>query len=74
MTAESTNQQYRENRWGARIVLMDEIVTRQYYDETGQIKYHQILLPKHLLRDLVQAFRGTAGTHSGISKMLQEIR
>ena len=25
-----------------RIVLIDEIVTRQYYDETGQVKYHQI--------------------------------
>ena len=24
-----------------RIVLKDEIVTRKYYDETGQIKYHQ---------------------------------
>ena len=31
------------------IVLKDEIVTRQFYDETGQIKYHQILLPKHLV-------------------------
>ena len=30
-----------------RIVLKDEIVTRQYYDETGQIKHHQISLPKH---------------------------
>ena len=32
-----------------RIVLKDEVITRQYYDETGQDKYHQILLPKHLL-------------------------
>ena len=28
-----------------RIVQKDEVITRQYYDETGQIKYHQILLP-----------------------------
>ena len=34
-----------------RIVLKDENVTRKYYDETGQIKYHQILLPKHLLKE-----------------------
>ena len=33
-----------------RIVFKDEIVTRQYYVETGQIKYHHILLPKYLLR------------------------
>ena len=25
-----------------RIVIKDEIVTMQYYDETGQIEYHQI--------------------------------
>ena len=49
-------------------------MTRQYYDETGQIKYHQILLPKHLLKELLQAIHGTAHRHPGISKMLQEIR
>ena len=57
-----------------RIVLKDEIVTRQYYDETGQIKHHQILLPKHLLKELLNALHGTAHKHPGISKMLQEIR
>ena len=57
-----------------RIVLKDEIVTRQYYDETGQIKCHQILLPKHLVKELLQAIHGTPHRHPGISKMLQEIR
>ena len=57
-----------------RIVLKDEIVARQYYDETGQVKYHQILLPKHLLKELLQAIHGTAHRHPGISKKLQEIR
>ena len=57
-----------------RIVLKDEIVTQQYYDETGQIKHHQILLPKHLVQELLQAIQGTAHRHPGISKMLPEIR
>ena len=57
-----------------RLVLEDEIVTRQYYDETGRVKYHQILLPKHLLRELLQALHETAHKHPGISKMLQETR
>ena len=57
-----------------RIILKDEIVTRKYYDETGQTKYHQILLPKHLLKELLQAIPGTAHRHPGISKMLQKIR
>ena len=47
-------------------------MTRQYYDETGQIKHHQILLPKHLVQELLQAIHGTAHRHRGISKMLQE--
>ena len=57
-----------------RLVLKDEIVTRQYYDETGQVKYHQTLLPKYLLKELLQAKHGTAYRHPGISKMLQEKR
>ena len=57
-----------------RIALKDEILTRQYFDETGNVKYHQILLPQHLLRELLQSLHGTAHKHPGISKMLQEIR
>ena len=57
-----------------RVVLKDESVTRKYFDETGQIKHHQILLPKHLLKELLQAIHGTAHRHPGITKMLQEIR
>ena len=51
-----------------RIALKDEILTRQYFDETGNVKYHQILLPQHLLRELLQSLHGTAHKHPGISK------
>ena len=57
-----------------RIVLKDEILTKQYFDETGNVKYHQILLPQHLLQELLKSLHGTAHKHPGISKMLQEIR
>ena len=57
-----------------RIVLQDKLIRRQCYDETGQVKYHQILLPKHLLKELLLALHGTAHKHPGISKMLQETR
>ena len=56
------------------IVLKDKIITRQYYDETGQIKYHQILLPKHLLKELLHALHGTAHKHPAISGKFREIR
>ena len=32
-----------------RLSVMDEIITRQYFDETGAVKYNQVLLPKHLV-------------------------
>ena len=57
-----------------RIIVKDEILTRQYFDETGNVNYHQILLPQHILQELLQSLHGTALKHPGISKMLQEIR
>ena len=56
------------------IVVKEDISTRQYFDETGNVKYHQILLPEHLLQELLQSIHGTTHKHPGISKMLQEIR
>ena len=56
-----------------RIVLKDEILTKQNFDETGNVKYHQILLPQLLLQELLQSLHGTAHKQPGISKMLQEI-
>ena len=43
-----------------RIVVKEEILTWQYFDETGNVKYHQILLPQHLLQELLQSLHGTA--------------
>ena len=56
-----------------RIVLRDDIVTRQFHDGTGQIKFHQIL-PKNLLEAFLQALQGTPHNHPGIFKVLQELR
>ena len=33
-----------------------------------------MLLPKHLVQELLQAIHGTAHRHPGVSKKLQEIR
>ena len=37
------------------------------------MKYHQILVPKHLLKELLLALHGTAHKHHDISKVLQDI-
>ena len=57
-----------------RIIVKRYIQTRQNFDETGNVKYHQILLPQNLLQELLQSLHGTAYKHPGISKVLQEIR
>ena len=57
-----------------RLSVIDEIITRQYFDETGAVKYNQVLLPKHLVQDLLESLHGKANKHPGISRMLKEIR
>ena len=57
-----------------RLSITDEIITRQYFDETGSIKYNQVLLPKHLVSELLESLHGKDNKHPGISKMLIEIR
>ena len=57
-----------------RLSVMDENITRQYFDETGAVKYNQVLLPKHLVQELLESLHGRANKHPGISKMLIEIR
>ena len=41
-----------------RMSIQDEIITRQYYDETGNVKYNQVLLPKHLVTELLEPSTG----------------
>ena len=57
-----------------RLSVQDDVVLRDYYDETGSVQYRQTLLPKHLVSELLQSLHGTAHKHPGISKMLNDIR
>ena len=57
-----------------RLSVTDEIITRQYFDETGSVKYNQVLSPKHSVTELLESLHGKANKHPGISKMLIEIR
>ena len=57
-----------------RIIIKDEILYRQYYNDIGEVSHLQVLLPGHLLQVLLKALHDTAGKHPGISKMTQEIR
>ena len=57
-----------------RIVIKDDILYRQYYNDTGEVSHLQVLLPGQLLKVLIQSLHVTAGKHPGFSKMMGEIR
>ena len=57
-----------------RLSVHDDIIFRDYYDETGSVQFRQALLPKHLVTELLQSLHGSANKHPGISKMLHEFR
>ena len=57
-----------------RIIIKDDILYRQYYNDIGEVSRLQVLLPGQILKVFLQSLHGTAGKHPGISKMMQEIR
>ena len=57
-----------------RIIIIDDILCRQYYNDLGEVSHLQVLLPGQLLKALLKSLHGTAGKHPGISKMMQEVR
>ena len=44
---------------------------RKNYGEDGTVTHHQILIPKHIIPELLSTLHGK---HSGITKMIQECR
>ena len=56
-----------------RIIIKDDILYRQYYNDIGEFSHLQVLLPGQLLRVLLKSLHGTAGKHPGIPNMMQEI-
>ena len=57
-----------------RIIIKDDLLCRQSYNDLGEVSHLQVLLLGQLLKLLLQSIHGTAGKHPGISKMMQEIR
>ena len=57
-----------------RLIVKDGVLLRKYYGECGQVTHHQILIPGHLITELLKAIHGQMGKHPGITKMIQECR
>ena len=47
-----------------RLSVSDEIITRQYFDEKGSVKYNQVLLPKYLVQELLESLHPGINTPS----------
>ena len=57
-----------------RLIVKDGILMRKYCGECGQVTHHQILIPEHLITELLKAIQGQMGKQPGITKMIQECR
>ena len=53
-----------------RILLKDGLLLRKYYGDTGSVKYYQILIPKHLINEVLRSLHGDFGKHPGIAKTI----
>ena len=58
----------------SRIILKDGLLYRQYFGETGAVKYLQVLLPKQLVDSFIEAHHGSHDKHPGITKVIQQCR
>ena len=57
-----------------RIIVNDGVLMRKYYGEDGTVTHHQILIPKHIVPELLSTLHGKMNKHPGITKMIQESR
>ena len=57
-----------------RLIVKDGTLLRKHYGECGQVTHHQILIPEHLITELLKAIHGQMGKYPGITKMIQECR
>ena len=58
----------------SRTILKDRLLYRQYFGETGAIKYLQVLLPEQLVDSFIEAHHGSHDKHPGITKVIQQCR
>ena len=59
----------------SRLVIENDVLYRNFYDDSGKVKYRQFCVPKHLRQELIYRIHNspTAG-HQGIVKTIEEFR
>ena len=72
LTTDRRFKHYKANE--DRIILKDGLLFRKYYGETGNVKYYQVLIPKHLFIEVLRSLHGKFGKHPGIIKTITAYR
>ena len=72
LTTDRRFKHYKANE--DRIILKDGLLFRKYYEETGSVKYHLILIPKRLVNEVLRNLHGDFGKHPGITKTITAYR
>ena len=57
-----------------RIIIKDGLLYRQYFGDTGKVKYLQVLFPQQLVDEFIQHNHGKYGKQPGIAKTIQQCR
>ena len=57
-----------------RIIVKDDKLCPQYYNDLGELGHLQVPLPGHLLKVLLQSLHGTARKQPGLFKMIEEFQ
>ena len=68
LTTDRRFKQYKANE--DRIILKDGLLFREYYGETGSVKYYQIFIPKQLVNEVLRSLHGEFGKHPGITETI----
>ena len=57
-----------------RIIMKDGVLVRKYYAEDGSVIHNQVIIPKHLVPELLSTLHGKTNKHPGITKIIQACR
>ena len=66
LTTDRRFKHYKANE--DHIILKDGLLFRNYYGETGSVKYYQTLIPKELVNEILRSLHGDFGIHPLITK------
>ena len=66
MLTDSRYKNYKANE--DRKIFKDRLLFKKKFGETGSVKYHQILMPRQLLNEVLRSLHGEFGKQPGISK------